>query len=593
MFIMRKKRLLFFFLLFIGYFVGYDTVVSAQNVPVEGDKYILLTADKSFKEQIEGINADTYIEIRNDFDLGGETVKVPEGCVLNFRGGSIGNGELLFSKTASYNYNSPCIQAGPYPIFRDNLIITGEFTSDKVSIEWFGAVGDGVTDCTDAFRRALKLCAGKYVRTNKEGQDSIIEYGKGYTIHLNNNRLYLVNGPINYYDGSYHDVKNVAFVGQKATQSESYPAYGNKPDGIFLKKPDVSLFAHADITGLKLENISITGEWIDWVKAKVKIFDDCYIRGLLLKDSYIAYIYALFYETGVWGVSRIHDNRFIGVYNFSYISKAQGKKIHLVDSSIYNNYINGGAPITKDSSGNYRCPVIDNSFFSWKSCNGSEISHNFIDYYATVYNCDLTFGNINSNHNHYQVFKYFHKKVNLYSFNDYFNWNDAGKDAIKDVVKRFASETYLGKDGKTYNVPSYIASDRYYDRNIVIKDAIIEENIKNIIFRTGIGDGMNNPGKSFIVSLHDRSVSRSNAIVYKEGTDYPVYLPVSVKYNLYIDKKLAHIYREIPTNLHFQGYGKIGIGEFVWVGNTLYSMCYNIKENGISNYELIKTVLFE
>ena len=57
MFIMRKKRLLFFFLLFIGYFVGYDTVVSAQNVPVEGDKYILLTADKSFKEQIEGINA--------------------------------------------------------------------------------------------------------------------------------------------------------------------------------------------------------------------------------------------------------------------------------------------------------------------------------------------------------------------------------------------------------------------------------------------------------------------------------------------------------------------------------------------------------
>ena len=42
-------------------------------------------------------------------------------------------------------------------------------------------------------------------------------------------------------------------------------------------------------------------------------------------------------------------------------------------------------------------------------------------------------------------------------------------------MSRFAVETYEGKDGKTYNVPNYIASDRYYEKNVIIKDAVIED----------------------------------------------------------------------------------------------------------------------
>jgi hypothetical protein len=321
-----------------------------------------------------------------------------------------------------------------------------------------------------------------------------------------------------------------------------------------------------------------------------QIFDDCLIKELLLKECHISFIHSLFYETGIWAVSRIHGNHLIGVYNFSYQSKAEGKKTHFVDSSIYNNYINGGAPITKLDDGTSRCPLIDNSFFAWNACNGSEIHHNFIDYYACVYNCKLIYGNINSNHNHYQVFKYFHKDVTLYSFNDYFNWNDDEKDVIKDVMSRFAVETYEGKDGKTYNVPNYIASDRYYEKNVVIKDAVIEENIKNIIFRTGIGDGFKNPGKKFVVSLHDRAANRKNAIVYKEGADYPVFLPISVKYEVLIDRKLVHEYNEQPANLSSGAWGKIGIGEYVIVGNSLYQMsCYTDGEN-IVDYGLVKVL---
>lgn len=561
----------------------------SQNRPsAHGMGYVVLDKDKTFAEQVTQENA--IYEIRYDFDLGGKAIPIPKGSIFDFKGGSIGNGELLISNTAAYNYDSLYIQAPAYRIFQENLDISGEFASDRICIEWFGAVGDGKTDCTDAFRRALKMCGGKNVRKGADGNNVEIEYGKGYAIYLNNNRTYIVNGTINFYDGKYHDVKRIALVGDKATQSEAYPAYENRSNCIFLKKANTSLFAQADIISLKLENLSITGEWVDWVKAGIKIFDDCLIKGLLLKECHISFIHSLFYETGIWAVSRIHGNHLIGVYNFSYQSKAEGKKTHFVDSSIYNNYINGGAPITKLDDGTPRCPLIDNSFFAWNACNGSEIHHNFIDYYACVYNCKLIYGNINSNHNHYQVFKYFHKDVTLYSFNDYFNWNDGEKDVIKDVMSRFSVETYEGKDGKTYNVPNYIASDRYYGKNVVIKDAVIEENIKNIIFRTGIGDGFKNPGKKFIVSLYDRAANRENAIVYKEGAEYPVFLPISIKYDISIDKKLVHEYKEMPANLNSGAWGKIGIGEYVIVGNNLYQMsCYTDGEN-IVDYGLVKVL---
>lgn len=581
------------------------TLAAATHLPVEardrvdssalnrlpsahGMGYVVLGKDKTFAEQVTQEN--TIYEIRYDFDLEGRNVSVPKKAIFDFRGGSLANGRLVMYNKASYDYDTLFIQAPPYHIFKDKLSIDGEFSSDRISIEWFGAVGDGKTDCTEAFRRALKMCAGTQKRKGTDGKETTVEYGKGYSFYLNSNRTYIINGAINYYDGKYNNVQRIAFVGDKAARTEDYPAYKHRPCGIYLKEPNISLFAHAEVSNLRLEDLYITGEWTDWVAANVKIFDNCLVHRLLLKGCNISYIHTLFYETGVWTGSRIHDNHLVGIYNFSFISEAEGVKTYFVDSSIYNNYINGYAPEAKDSSGNFIHPVIDNSFFSWIGCNGSDIHHNFIDCYACMYNCSESTGNINSNHNHYQVFKYFHKDVTLYSFNDYFNWNDGEKDAIKDVMSRFAVETYEGKDGKTYNVPNYIASDRYYEKNVVIKDAVIEENIKNIIFRTGIGDGFKNPETKFIVSLHDRAANRKNAIVYKEGADYPVFLPISVKYEVLIDRKLVHEYNEQPANLSSGAWGKIGIGEYVIVGNGLYQMsCYTDGEN-IVDYGLVKVL---
>lgn len=550
-----------------------------------GMGYVVLGKDKTFAEQVTQEN--TIYEIRYDFDLEGRNVSVPKKAIFDFRGGSLANGSLVMYNKASYDYDTLFIQAPPYHIFKDKLSIDGEFSSDRISIEWFGAVGDGKTDCTEAFRRALKMCAGTQKRKETDGKETTVEYGKGYTFYLNSNRTYIINGAINYYDGKYNNVQRIAFVGDKAARTEDYPAYKHRPCGIYLKEPNISLFAHAEVSNLRLEDLYITGEWTDWVAANAKIFDNCLVHRLLLKGCNISYIHTLFYETGVWTGSRIQDNQLVGIYNFSFISEAEGKKAFFVDSSIYNNYINGYAPEAKDSSGNFIHPVIDNSFFSWIGCNGSEIHHNFIDCYACMYNCSESTGNVNSSHNHYQVFKYFHKNLTLYSFNDYFNWNDDDAEKIKDTMSRYANRTYTGKDGNTYNVPSYIATDEYCLKNIVIKDAVIEENIKNIVYRVGNVTGAKNPGTKFIISLHDNAPSRSNAIVYKEGADYPVYLEMGSKYELHIDKKLAHVLESFPANLVSGIFGKYGVGEYFLIGTNYYMFKMSYNGSSIVDYNIV------
>jgi hypothetical protein len=168
--------------------------------------------------------------------------------------------------------------------------------------------------------------------------------------------------------------------------NQGYAEGKNRPCQIQLSMNDTSLFKNAtQITQMTLRDISISGLWTNWVASNIKLFDECILKSLLLTNCMISYIHTMFYDTGVWGVSRIHNNRFLGVYNFSLLvnhpSSGYDKYAQFVDSSIYNNYINGGAPSS--------VTVIDNAFFTWTTSNGSEIHHNFIDYYCTMYKCNL------------------------------------------------------------------------------------------------------------------------------------------------------------------------------------------------------------
>ena len=89
---------------------------------------------------------NTIYEIRYDFDLSGETINVPEGCVLKFEGGSLKNGTL--------NGNETNICSDLYHILKE-LDIKGTWILKELYPEWFGALGDEVNDDTVAIQRSI------------------------------------------------------------------------------------------------------------------------------------------------------------------------------------------------------------------------------------------------------------------------------------------------------------------------------------------------------------------------------------------------------------------------------------------------------
>ena len=72
---------------------------------------------------------NTIYVIRYDYCLGGETIEVPEGCILKFEGGSLRNGTIVGNES-SY------IVSSENPIF-SNLSVSGNWGNKNVFMDWF------------------------------------------------------------------------------------------------------------------------------------------------------------------------------------------------------------------------------------------------------------------------------------------------------------------------------------------------------------------------------------------------------------------------------------------------------------------------
>ena len=85
--------------------------------------------------------------VRYDFVLG-ENITIPSGSVLEFDGGSI-NGSYTI------NGNNTGINTGFVKIFNTNVTLAGRWNVVEAYPEWFGAVGDGVADDTNAIQSTI------------------------------------------------------------------------------------------------------------------------------------------------------------------------------------------------------------------------------------------------------------------------------------------------------------------------------------------------------------------------------------------------------------------------------------------------------
>ena len=93
--------------------------------------------------------ASKYLKIQDDFDLKGETIFIPDDCILSFEGGSLQNGIIVGNRTA--------IIAGVQSIFGSQTTLEGNWAITEVFPEWFGAKCNGA-DCTAAFAAIYKTC---------------------------------------------------------------------------------------------------------------------------------------------------------------------------------------------------------------------------------------------------------------------------------------------------------------------------------------------------------------------------------------------------------------------------------------------------
>ncbi len=125
-------------------------------------KKVILSSSQSFYNQVDkraNGTCNTIFEIRNVFDLKGEEISLPNGSVLLFNGGIIRNGVLVG--------NSSKIEAGKSCIFQ-YLRFNGTWDNEYSYPEWFGAIGDGVTDDTNPLYESIENTLGKTLLLENE-----------------------------------------------------------------------------------------------------------------------------------------------------------------------------------------------------------------------------------------------------------------------------------------------------------------------------------------------------------------------------------------------------------------------------------------
>ena len=381
-----------------------------------------------------------------------------------------------------------------------------------VNVKQFGAKGDGESDDTDYLRKVLK-----YSSDNK------------IMLILPPNKIYYVTDTLNKIDGTYVDL-TFNIIGHN--YSDNYTA---KYGGIKVAN-NVDLFANCTFTG-RIANISIKGNR----SGGSNVFRKCALTGLKFEKNHIANFENFGLGASLSALTKISKNIFLSVFNFLNIDDVNKTVSDITDSTINDNYINGGKEPT------------DNVCFGILGGNGSVITHNFVDYYNTIF-CykgapSIPFKPPISVCNQYQVFRYFYRRngatsIFFQSDNDIFNWTDVAAPTTADVLPKYKKYTYEGRDGQTYELPEYIAMPDTYGA-ISITNTKIERNVGNIlVLNSGMYDIEYSKFIFTIASCEKMNVNKTSIAVKKGDPEAPI---ISGNKYAYMNKYNCNLYREVDA----------------------------------------------
>lgn len=130
-----------------------DITTNPQNLlqfkdrsTLNGLGYVILRMDKTFSEQVT--KQDTIYEVRYNFDLGGNTIVIPQNSILQFNGGILSNGTLKGQNTK--------ITAPVCKIF-NGIDTDGTWNIPQIYPEWFGTKNNITDDDSAAIQDAINM----------------------------------------------------------------------------------------------------------------------------------------------------------------------------------------------------------------------------------------------------------------------------------------------------------------------------------------------------------------------------------------------------------------------------------------------------
>ena len=140
---------------------GLGRVYLRKNIVAVEDPVTGNIVTMNYLQQSMITKENTIYIIQYDYNLNKQTITIPEGCTLDFQGGSFANGTITGSNTK--------INAGLQKIFNLDITLNGTWSIVESYPEWFGAKGDGVTINTSALQNCInsfnviKLGIGTYL----------------------------------------------------------------------------------------------------------------------------------------------------------------------------------------------------------------------------------------------------------------------------------------------------------------------------------------------------------------------------------------------------------------------------------------------
>ena len=145
-------------------------VYVGANTNENQSRYVTKYLKASIPFAIQVCDPDTKYVVRYDYDLGGETVEMPTGCMLAFEGGSVSNGKLIGNNTyvdGKFEAEDGLYYYGFVNMYTGN-VIHNTLYSDIMKVGYIrpynGSIYDTDEDIYTSFLYSIK---GKEYITNK------------------------------------------------------------------------------------------------------------------------------------------------------------------------------------------------------------------------------------------------------------------------------------------------------------------------------------------------------------------------------------------------------------------------------------------